>query len=534
MSDWQIVARVHGGHQSAPATVEEFHAAYDALVDAATELGVHARTWTDTAMELAADRTSVPLCTTLSSGTRSSSGGEHVTLPYAQLIAACQRHAAELNDTSAKLHGMADMLARANALYSQAERDSRRAVTELTQAVTQSHPLWASSAMVGGILGGLIYGGLAERAFTPGYSSWATAPFQEGYMSGIGALLTDIELGKGVVHTDEVNQAAGKIGKWSGPIKDIYQGNELTVRRVQSRAEVVRSSTSVGQSLENLRRLGEERLGKIDLDSGLEYGTIAVQRYERPDGSNAWLVTIPGTDGQWDSPFGWEQNIELMSDDPERRRRADSARMVVEAMEQAGIRPDEPVAMIGHSQGGIVAAAIASDESERFNIQHIVTAGSPVANHPIPEHTWVTSIEIEDELVAALDGAENPATDHWLTVRGTLQPAAGPGTPTLNDDGSCTPSADSGVWGDSPYAAAVVDDPAETKEMTHWLKYHQAAYRNASDLGGRPMITHERHFADTIGGELKETQYYEGRLSHPPGHTSTAPGERTGISRVGE
>ena len=110
--------------------------------------------------------------------------------------------------------------------------------------------------------------------------------------------------------------------------------------------------------------------------------------------------------------LGWAQNVELMSADQERRRKADSARMVAEAMRQAGIGKDEPVALIGHSQGGIVAATLASDWAEEYTIEHVVTAGSPVANHPIPQRTWVTSVEIDDELVAALDGAANPVTDN--------------------------------------------------------------------------------------------------------------------------
>ena len=81
-------------------------------------------------------------------------------------------------------------------------------------------------------------------------------------------------------------------------------------------------------------------------------------------------------------------------------------------MRQAGIGKDEPVALIGHSQGGIVAATLASDWAEEYTIEHVVTAGSPVANHPIPQRTWVTSVEIDDELVAALDGAANPVTDN--------------------------------------------------------------------------------------------------------------------------
>lgn len=526
---WQITSRIHGGHQSSPATIEEFQAAQAVLEDAYTELSVHALAWSTAATDIAADRTSVPLCTTLVSGARSMAGTEHTTLPYDQLIGVCQQRAAEFSDTCAKVRGMEDLLVRANGLYSEAERAARRVVTETTQALTERFPVWATAAMIGGVSGGLLYGLGTERAFTPGYSSWITSQFQEGYVSGIASLLAGVTIVDGVLATDETNQAAGKIGKWSGPIKDIYQGNALTVTRVDARADVVRGSSSVGDSLENLRRLGEERLGKIDLDSGLAYGTVAVQRYEKADGSNAWLVTVPGTDGQWDSPFGWEQNVELMSDDPERRRRADSARMVVEAMEQAGIRPDEPVAIVGHSQGGIVAAAIASDESERFNIEHIVTAGSPIANHPIPETTWVTSIEIEDEFVAALDGAENPANEHWMTVRGTLNPAPDIEDPRIGEDGSCIPGTDSGIWGDSPYAAAPVTDPAETKEMTHWLKYHQAAYQNASDLGGTAVTTHERHFAQIIDGELKETQYYEGRIEYrpPQAQVVVAPGPDT-------
>ncbi len=41
----------------------------------------------------------------------------------------------------------------------------------------------------------------------------------------------------------------------------------LTVQEVHTDAEVVQVSSSVAESMENLRRLAEERLGKISLDS---------------------------------------------------------------------------------------------------------------------------------------------------------------------------------------------------------------------------------------------------------------------------
>ena len=371
--------------------------------------------------------------------------------------------------------------------------------------------------------GGFLAGWTIDGKPNPAWMSTFTYPFQEGVLSGAGGIIGGVPIGKSIAHTDEVNKAAGKIANFSGPAKDVVQGNHLDVREVQANADVVRASGSVAESMENLRRLAEERLGKIELNSGLEYGTIAIQRYERSDGTNSWLVTIPGTDGQPDSPFGWAQNVELMSADQERRRKADSARMVAEAMRQAGIGKDEPVALIGHSQGGIVAATLASDWAEEYTIEHVVTAGSPVANHPIPQRTWVTSVEIDDELVAALDGAANPVTDNWLTVQGHVSPAPAATPSTVHSDGSCTPGA-TPITGLTPYDAASVAGSTNGRELSHWLKYHQAAYQNATDLGSPAVQRHEAHFQEVINGELKETRYYQGRMTQS---TTIAPGERT-------
>ena len=110
------------------------------------------------------------------------------------------------------------------------------------------------------------------------WMSTATYPFQEGVLSGFGAMLGFVRPGQGILSTNEVNKGAGTIAVFSGPLKDLFQGNQLTVQEVHTDAEVVQASSSVAESMENLRRLAEERLGKISLDSGLEYGTIAIQR----------------------------------------------------------------------------------------------------------------------------------------------------------------------------------------------------------------------------------------------------------------
>ena len=42
------------------------------------------------------------------------------------------------------------------------------------------------------------------------------------------------------------------------------------------------------------------------------------------------------------------------------------------------------------------------------------------------------------------------------------------------------------------------------RELSHWIKYHQAAYQNATDLGSPAVQRHEAHFQEVINGELKE------------------------------
>lgn len=113
----------------------------------------------------------------------------------------------------------------------------------------------------------------------------------------------------------------------------------------------------------------------------------------------------------------WYTNFELMSADERQRGTAESLRFLDETMKQAGIQPDDPVEIVGHSQGGIIAAAAATDFQDKYDIQHIATLGSPIANFEIPEKTRVTAIEMDDEGIAALDGEANPHTENWLTIR---------------------------------------------------------------------------------------------------------------------
>ena len=236
------------------------------------------------------------------------------------------------------------------------------------------------------------------------------------------------------------------------------------------KTKVVRGGTSTKDAIADQRRLSEGPLNG-ERESGLEYGTIACCKYRKADGTYAWRIIIPGTDGNHDSPMDWYTNFELMSADERQRGTAESLRFLDETMKQAGIQPDDPVEIVGHSQGGIIAAAAATDFQDKYDIQHIATLGSPIANFEIPEKTRVTAIEMDDEGIAALDGEANPHTENWLTIRCSVHEEDAP---------------------KRAFPGAEVSDSSGEKNSTHYPKYHEAGYRYAYDTGNKSVLDHDR------------------------------------------
>jgi hypothetical protein len=158
-------------------------------------------------------------------------------------------------------------------------------------------------------------------------------------------------------------------------------------------------------------------------EPGTPAGTITVQRLDHPDGSRSWAVEIPGTQTAGlnaDVPTDATTNLRLMAGLPD-----DMSTAVVEAMRQAGIPPDEPVALTGHSQGGMVAMKVAALTVGLFDVRAVVTAGSPDIPGRIPPGVAALHVRHGQDLVPQVDGSPDepsadavvlehrlPATDH--------------------------------------------------------------------------------------------------------------------------
>lgn len=163
---------------------------------------------------------------------------------------------------------------------------------------------------------------------------------------------------------------------------------------------------------------GVQRVADLQEDASL----VAVQELQDEAGRSRWLVTVPGTNTFAGSTFGWHQNFRLMSADDAARDRADSVVVIRSAMDRAGVGPDDDVMIVGHSQGGLAAAVVAASDPR---VTRLLTAGAPVAGHPLPPRVQALHVEVPGELVSALDGRSNPAHAGRVTVRGPADLSVG-------------------------------------------------------------------------------------------------------------
>lgn len=175
---------------------------------------------------------------------------------------------------------------------------------------------------------------------------------------------------------------------------------------------------------------GRPPAGFEDLLTGLDHrnrqasgdgqGQVDVRVLSHPDGTRSYIVDIPGTKDWHPVPLtGYEKlndlgtNLHAMGGDETAYQQG-----VVAALRRAGAGVDDPVMLVGHSQGGIVAARTAADLSAggELNVTHVVTAGSPVGHIDMPADVQVLSLENGHDIVPHLDAADNPDRPNQVTV----------------------------------------------------------------------------------------------------------------------
>ena len=158
--------------------------------------------------------------------------------------------------------------------------------------------------------------------------------------------------------------------------------------------------------------------GLAHRDDGRD-GEIDIRTVTRPGGGVAYIVDIPGTKS-WDPLPNGDITSVVTDLRAIRGEQTSYERGVLEAMDRAGIKPTDPVMVVGHSEGGMVAvnAAIHCAQDGRFRITSVVTAGSPIgsASARVPRSVQVLALQNSGDVVPELDGVANAPTPNVSTV----------------------------------------------------------------------------------------------------------------------
>ncbi|MBD7957413.1 hypothetical protein H9651_07160 [Microbacterium sp. Sa4CUA7] len=128
---------------------------------------------------------------------------------------------------------------------------------------------------------------------------------------------------------------------------------------------------------------------------------VRVEKYTMPDGTRQFAVYIAGTQSlataDGDDPFDMQSNVELYGG-----QSAASYEAVVAALQAAGAGAGDAVHAFGHSQGGMIAARLATEGG--FDTRTVVTFGSPVAAAVGPGTLSVAVRHTDDPVVALSAG----------------------------------------------------------------------------------------------------------------------------------
>jgi hypothetical protein len=151
--------------------------------------------------------------------------------------------------------------------------------------------------------------------------------------------------------------------------------------------------------------------------SSPDNGTIEIQTWVGADGVPHHIVYVPGTDDLTTTPWTQDGDVRDLHTNLTVIGGGDTAygEGILQAMHDAGISPDDPVMIVGHSQGGMEGVWAAGHGD--FNVTQVVTAGSPVAamGEP-PGDVAVLSLENHGDVVPLLDGEPNADTASHVTV----------------------------------------------------------------------------------------------------------------------
>ena len=241
-----------------------------------------------------------------------------------------------------------------------------------------------------------------------------SAEATEVVVPGLAAMVRSLSPGRQPASADPVPDAARR-ARVLGQLCALLGGTPLPGLAVEP--VVVGRSVQGPRAAPPVPRSTADLLRAVDDLYESPAGTIGVQSLDHADGTRSWVVAVPGTQhpalGDGAVPTDMGTNLDLISGAP-----SDMTEAVIRAMHQAGVGPDEVVALAGHSQGGMTVVQVAADPRvvAGFSVTTVLTAGSPVGGMRVPEGVQALHLEHLQDQVVATDGTPNPDAANRTTV----------------------------------------------------------------------------------------------------------------------
>ncbi len=146
--------------------------------------------------------------------------------------------------------------------------------------------------------------------------------------------------------------------------------------------------------------------------------------------SMRWIVEIPGTDhltmGTTPNPADPQANMMEVLGLASNQRRAVN-RAILDAMASVGITTPEDLAqqevlLIGHSQGAMVAMALAADPATPYTVRAVASAGGPIGRMPAPEDAAVLALRHAQDAIPLFGGLAGEVDPRVAVFERSLNP----------------------------------------------------------------------------------------------------------------
>jgi hypothetical protein len=349
--------------------------------------------------------------------------------------AQAQHAFAQATHAAQRLKELAAATAEGSRQYAQREQYLRHVSEDLSSTL-----MWnlgrAMPALIGAfgpeIIGGvaIVLGLAAARRLTPGspYDQFITRLEQR--LPDSGQFMSHPLVVQGTAHlmSGADDFVAGVLGLPKPPQDGLLAGEDLVAGGAIAGLGIVGAKTlqetpvrvsnvdrSTAESVDSYRDL-VSRIPRADEGAA----QIRIEEYD-----SGYVVYLGGTIDSGveptTEPWDMTSNISAIAE-----LDSGSYTAAVIAMREAGISAEDNVILVGHSQGGLVAAQLAA--SGNYTVSDVVTVGAPLHQVEIPKEINVVAVEHSEDVIPSLSGVAAPAAvaTHMTVTRSLFAHSAAP------------------------------------------------------------------------------------------------------------